>query len=238
MGEKVKRVESRGVPVFFWGLIPAAFIINQILLEIFTPPQYLKPMHTEGGPHEALQFIIVAVCMPLAAYMAFKVKDVYLKLWLALCALGCFYIAGEEISWGQHIFGWTTPEFWSAVNDQNETNLHNTSAWLDQKPRLLLFIGCVVGGIIVPALRRWKPSALPPRFSALYPSDILLPAALGVLLPYSVEEIAEHFYNAGMFHRVSEVQEIYIYYFIFLYLLDFKSRIFSTKSYEKDNLSR
>lgn len=232
----MKGAERQTLPVFLWGIIPLAIILIQILLEIFTPREYLAPMHTEGGPHEALQFIIVALCVPLAAYMAWKVEGLYLKLWLGACALGCFYIAGEEISWGQHVFGWTTPGFWSAVNDQNETNLHNTSAWLDQKPRLLLFLGCVVGGIVIPFLRRYKPEKLPAKFAVLYPSDILMPAALGVLLPYTVQEIAEHFYKGGVFERVSEVQELYIYYFIFLYLLDFKSRILSTKSYEKQQL--
>ncbi|WP_101067575.1 hypothetical protein [Roseovarius salinarum] len=35
------------------------------------------------------------------------------------------FAAGEEISWGQRIFGWGTPEFFAANNYQKETNLHN-----------------------------------------------------------------------------------------------------------------
>ncbi len=41
-------------------------------------------------------------------------------------ALGSLYIAGEEMSWGQHFFHWNTPEYWAEVNRQQETNLHNT----------------------------------------------------------------------------------------------------------------
>lgn len=33
--------------------------------------------------------------------------------------------AGEEISWGQRIFGTTSPEFFAHNNSQGETNLHN-----------------------------------------------------------------------------------------------------------------
>ena len=33
--------------------------------------------------------------------------------------------AGEEISWGQRIFGLTTPEELMKINDQNELNFHN-----------------------------------------------------------------------------------------------------------------
>jgi hypothetical protein len=31
----------------------------------------------------------------------------------------------EEISWGQRIFGWNTPDALSAINYQNETTIHN-----------------------------------------------------------------------------------------------------------------
>lgn len=40
-------------------------------------------------------------------------------------AILCFFVAGEEISWGQWIFHWQTPEALAAVNLQHETNLHN-----------------------------------------------------------------------------------------------------------------
>ncbi|WP_306112722.1 MULTISPECIES: hypothetical protein [unclassified Roseovarius] len=36
-----------------------------------------------------------------------------------------FFGAGEEISWGQRIFGWETSEAMKAINRQDETTLHN-----------------------------------------------------------------------------------------------------------------
>ena len=36
-----------------------------------------------------------------------------------------FFGAGEEISWGQRIFGWETSEAMKEINRQDETNLHN-----------------------------------------------------------------------------------------------------------------
>ncbi len=36
-----------------------------------------------------------------------------------------FFAAGEEISWGQRIFGISTPEYFKENNAQQETNLHN-----------------------------------------------------------------------------------------------------------------
>jgi hypothetical protein len=43
----------------------------------------------------------------------------------ALLAFLFFFAAGEEISWGQKIFGIETPEFFMEKNYQQETNLHN-----------------------------------------------------------------------------------------------------------------
>lgn len=51
-------------------------------------------------------------------------KVVYLGL-----ALLFFFGAGEEISWGQRIFGFHTPEPLAQVNKQDEMNLHNLSVF-------------------------------------------------------------------------------------------------------------
>jgi hypothetical protein len=213
--------------------VPIIFFAGQIALEILTP-QHLKPaMHSEWGPHETLQTIVITSAFLVAVFTLPKINwrgNGLVGAWLALAAICSFYVAGEEISWGQHILDWPTPETWSRINDQNETNLHNTSSWLDQKPRLVLFIGITVGGLIVPALRRWKPSLLPQKFSPLYPSNYLIVTALGVLLPYLAEEIAEHFITGDrLFHRVSELQELYMYYFILLYLIELRGRNISRK---------
>ncbi|WP_394692090.1 hypothetical protein [Hyphobacterium sp.] len=47
------------------------------------------------------------------------------RVLFVLLGLAAIVIAGEEMSWGQWIFGWSTPETLAAVNLQNETNLHN-----------------------------------------------------------------------------------------------------------------
>ena len=49
---------------------------------------------------------------------------------LQLIGLGCFFFLafGEEASWGQHWFGFKTPEELKEINAQQEVNLHNL--WL------------------------------------------------------------------------------------------------------------
>lgn len=214
--------------LFLWLVVPVILLAITLLIQWLLPIESQQVVFSENGPYELLQAACSAAAFLYALWLLTRLDFKTQKLAAAavlLAAIGSFYITGEEISWGQQILKWDTPAYWSTVNDQNETNLHNTSAWLDQKPRLLLFIGACVGGLVIPALRRWKPLVLPQKFLDLYPGDALIVTSLGVLLPYSVQKVSELLHGSGPFFRVSEVQELYMYYFVFLYLLDMRKRI-------------
>ena len=197
--------------------IPLLILMSQLLIEFIVPTSEKAAFNSEGGPTEAVQFIFLMMAIPFALYLAFKVQNKWLKLWSALAALCCIYVAGEEISWGQHLFHWGTPENWSAINDQDETNLHNTSTWLDQKPRAIFEIGVLVGGIIIPALRKWMPSKLPEKFREIYPDNIVVFTAACALF-VKISLVMADITGFHLFWRGSEVLELYLYYFVFLYL--------------------
>jgi len=205
-------------------------MVAQIGIEIFTPADLLPTLHSEGGPHETLQFIFMAIAFCIAIFTLVKVKsqNLWLSVWVGIAALSSLYVAGEEVSWGQHIFDWGTPEFWSGVNDQNETNLHNTSSWLDQKPRLILLIGTITGGLIIPALAKWKPSALPQKFSIIYP-----PATLAVTAAFAlgikIIDKAQDGFDQNLLTRAAEIEELYLYYFVMLYLVILCRRVKTAK---------
>jgi len=116
----------------------------------------------ETGAVENITALLLAIAIVVVIHSLWQVltkSSVAFKtltmVWLSIFGLGCVYFLGEEISWGQHLFGWATPESWMAVNDQGETNLHNTSAWLDQIPRTVLTVGIIVGGLCYPLVRKW-----------------------------------------------------------------------------------
>lgn len=210
----------------WWLWVPVLFMVLQIWLENTLSAQTLSILHSENGFHELLQFSIVFAAFIVAAITLFKM-DISTKKglagWISLAALCCFYVAGEEVSWGQHFIGWGTPETWIEVNDQQETNLHNTSSWLDQKPRLLLEIGIITGGLLIPLLRRYRPELLPKRFAVIYPlSQLAVIALLGIGVKF-IAKITGHF-DIILFERASEIEELYLYYFILLYLLTIKQR--------------
>lgn len=196
--------------------IPILIFASQLLAEIFVPDAQKPAFNSEGGPLELVEAVVIGLAVPILIYLCIRVKNYWLKLWVGIAALAAIYVTGEEISWGQHVFQWATPENWSAINDQNETNLHNTSTWLDQKPRILLEVGVVVGGIIIPALRQFMPAKLPEKFRDIYPDNsVVFTAAMYVIVKLSmiIGSVTEH----HLFWRGSEVTEMYLYYFVFLY---------------------
>jgi hypothetical protein len=79
-----------------------------------------------------------------------------LKSWLVILVIGATYFALEEISYGQHMFGWSTVDSWKELNDQDETNLHNVHWLFDQVPRALLTLGILVGGVLLPLYRYFR----------------------------------------------------------------------------------
>ena len=134
------------------------------------------------------------------------------------------YVSGEELSWGQHIFEWGTPEYWENLNDQGETNFHNTSSWLDQKPRLLLEIGVLIGGIIIPTLQYFKVK-MPEKFNLIYPDPKVFVTSIIALFINIADKIDEAMKDVSIMERPSEVEEVYLFYFVLLYLIYFKKRL-------------
>ena len=101
---------------------------------------------SENGLVEILQniFLISAIIYIIKLLYFYKFNNNYkffsFFIYVYFFAL-CYYFF-EEISWGQHIFFWDTPEFFLKYNNQAETNFHNTSNLLNELPRTLLLIWC------------------------------------------------------------------------------------------------
>ena len=196
--------------------IPVIVICGHLVAEPFLSAAHKQWWLGENGPTEIAQFLILigAAITALATLVTMnRGKDPLLTLWIAIALICCIYVAGEEVSWGQWFFYWDTPEHWAAMNDQGETNLHNTSAWLDQKPRLILEIGVYIGGLIIALVAKFRPTRLPARFNTFYPDIALTPLALGIVTTKIIQTIT------GTFYRSSELQELMLFTFVLFYLI-------------------
>ncbi len=213
----------------FWLIwLPLILLGIQAALEVSFSTGKLSVLMSENGPVELLQWMIMVLASLVATLTLVRInpcKTPWVFAWVLIALLSCLYVAGEEVSWGQHFLNWNTPAYWQGINDQHETNLHNVSSWLDQKPRLILLIGIIVGGLLFPLLDHVRPGFLPERFSLVYPPRELVLIALLVVGPGIANDLAKLF-DVHLFERVSEVQEVYMFYFVLLYLIFLKRRIF------------
>ncbi len=169
-------------------------------------------------------FLVIAIgyCISSLMLASRQLLSAYLKAWLVLLILGAAYFALEEISYGQHMFGWDTADTWKELNDQDETNLHNVHSIFDQVPRALLTLGILVGGIILPLY--WQIRDIErdesDRFYWQWPTVDCLTIGLFVILIRPILSVFEiDIINTG------ETKENLFALFILLYCISLRSRL-------------
>ncbi|MDH3749790.1 MAG: tetratricopeptide repeat protein [Gammaproteobacteria bacterium] len=121
------------------------------------------------------------------------------RWFFALLAIACSYVVLEEISWGQRIFGFETPEFLKARNLQGEANLHNLftgphKTLLKDLISIAVSVSIVGFGLLYPLLlsRKWKIALWADKLGVAAPPLVLAPfftvAAFFELKPLSFNE--------------------------------------------------
>ena len=215
----------------WWLYIPILFFVLRYTVALFTNASIgLESwFRHELGIVENLTvaLLLVAIFITLGMIMRFnKLLDPLLRVFLAFFLIGLIYFAGEEASWGQHWFGWETGEVFLRINTQQETNLHNTSAWFDRKPKGILSLLIFIGGIVIPVLfycKSWKID-YQNRGWWLYPTLVCTPTAIFATIttwPSKIERLSGwNFY----FSQAQETKELYIAYFFLIFIISLKLR--------------
>ncbi len=84
-------------------------------------------MMEDGAVEYATVLLLLASCL-LVGYRWFtynRAQPIRFTLVSALIIFSFFFVAGEELSWGQRILGLETTEYFKQHNAQEELNLHN-----------------------------------------------------------------------------------------------------------------
>ncbi|MFA6814252.1 MAG: hypothetical protein WCR60_01750 [Patescibacteria group bacterium] len=68
-------------------------------------------------------------------------KERFLGILFLFLAIGCFFVAGEEISWGQRLLNIETPEQLAERNTQDELTIHNIDVLFGMVYRVYMIIG-------------------------------------------------------------------------------------------------
>jgi hypothetical protein len=113
----------------------------------------------ENNLVEVLTFVIFLIGGGIGlkhSYRMIKAGENFLfPAFFIIFSAGLIFIGMEEISWGQQFFGFATPESFRAINDQQETTLHNINGMSGNSEYLRLFYG--IGGAIGVLLMSYKP---------------------------------------------------------------------------------
>ena len=97
-------------------------------------------------------FVVAGGIFFVNAYQEFKVSR-QLPWFVLGLSLFCFFVAMEEISWGQRLLGYKAPDYFLEQNYQQEFNLHNV---VDTGFRKLILQMILMGyGVILSALSLW-----------------------------------------------------------------------------------
>jgi disulfide bond formation protein DsbB len=214
---------------WWWLGLPLLVFILLIVTYRLAPDIYAEWIIPEGyGVLEFSQFVIMLIGLALSIRLLFKPfvrRRPFVLAVTIIGALACLYIAGEEMSWGQHFFHWSTPEYWAEVNRQEETNLHNTYAIFEKWPRAILELGILIGGILIPAAAAFDPRIRANRLSLFLPAAALIPTAVAALGIKLADLLGQKGYAGELMQRPSEAIEIYLYFFILAFLIVLERRI-------------
>lgn len=161
---RAERVTLRWALRIFWTPLIGGVLVA---MTFAVRPVYYGLLR-EDHPVEWLQFafcLLAAVAAALAAWGLARRRQWAHATVMVMMALGCLGLAGEEISWGQRVFGFVG----SVVenNRQGELNLHNVEAEAGIPIEQLFRVAEMVVGLIgalLPLLTRRQPARLPGSF--------------------------------------------------------------------------
>lgn len=222
------------LPRWLWLWFPPLILVMQYGAKLAGDETYLALMHGEFGLLElgTIVLLLIGLATSVRLFLARRsLPAPWLGAWMGVFSLGVLYFAGEEASWGQHYFGWDTPEALAAVNAQAETNIHNISGLFDQVPRNLLGLAVALGGIVLPILRRRRHGAWVPaegEWRWILPTVVCLPTAvltLCVTLPSKLAEAAGTQLPRVVDISGGETKECLFGLFLMLYALSLAVRL-------------
>ena len=181
----------------------------------------------EDGFAESVQVLLYSVSLVLSLVVAvrqWRAGERLIALLFIGLSLALFFMVGEELSWGQRLFGWETTSGLASVNKQEETNLHNiygvgsTFKWVQM---LVGAYGAILPLIVlfrpVPEQYRQVTEAIIPHYSlVLY----FLPMFVWRLYRNLLEPPQEFYFVVAEYNEVVEL----ILSFGFLLFLVFQLR--------------
>ncbi len=113
--------DTRVHGVLFVGVV-VLIVVAYLAMAMFAPMAYIWATYEDLYGEWTQTFLFAAGAL-ISAWVARRPGPY--RLWFGFLALACLYTFLEEISWGQRVFGFASPDYFRARNLQGETNIHN-----------------------------------------------------------------------------------------------------------------
>jgi hypothetical protein len=210
-----------------WGLSRRAatliFLAPFVLAVVATALIPFRPafgvLANEDGIAEWGQWFFLVGLVVIYARLAIALwqqKQRPLALLYALAMVAVIFTAGEEISWGQRIFGWMTPGALEDINNQGETNIHNIGSILKIFNLVIMIVAFVAALLPIVRWTSWRARARSIAGYALIPPAALIPA-FGMEFAYRA--IRYLFLPAPRYTltKLSEIAELSFYFALFVF---------------------
>jgi len=160
------------------------FVLASVLYAYNEPLYYLSVQEDEYLEWATFWGFAVAA----GIYLANAFHEIKLSRQLPWFVLGlflfCFFVAMEEISWGQRLLGYKAPDYFLEQNYQQEFNFHNV---VDTSARKLVMQIILLGyGVVLSALSLWPPvRRILERLRIVAPPPMLIVSFLAMFVVYS-----------------------------------------------------
>jgi len=222
--------------IIFLVILLVLYFLSYIILFVF-PPDTVNALIAEDHLYENIQAcgdLFVSLVF-LFLFIKDKSGNDFYKLhtrkniFFISLALIFFFGFGEEISWGQRIFNWSTPDSVAQINEQHETNIHNLDIFTRDKSNddaklfsitskmdfsrifsLFWFTFCFVIPVLDKLINPFSKWIRKLNFP-------IVPIWLGVLFPlnYLTYKGIELYFMNSLWHNSSEVKET-VFAFLFV----------------------
>lgn len=191
-----------------------------LVLSHANPPFFTEVYVLEDGLIEWLTVVALVASATLMLRRAWVLKGERSSLFVfttVMAAAVFLFGAGEEISWGQRIFGIETPEWFAENNKQRETNLHNLVIGGVSVNKLVfskILAVCLLGYLVIlPWVAKKKPA-----FAAfLDRAGVPLPRTWHVVVWIAVLLLTEYAVGTG---KRGELREFLLTTILFVQLLN------------------
>ena len=123
------------------------FCLNALFfgyLGVVNPNIFYVSLLDEGGVVENLTFVVFLLGSFVLFAAALATRRLFPRCVYVLGGMTLLFFAGEEISWGQRVIGFETPDFLMGLNTHREFNIHNLETFdAALQQRAAMFMVCV-----------------------------------------------------------------------------------------------